>query len=117
MQQPPPPAGGPGGGLARSRHPIPIPHRQALDVVGRRVPYVNRLSSGTLSVVPRHVPHEQALFGHMFNRYRFACGARLVVQPAQRIKVHDVRVFHCDVDVHLLLHLADCAVQYLFRRA
>jgi len=71
---------GAGGGLARSRHPIPLPHRQALDVVGRRVPYVKRLSSETLSVVPRHVPHEQALFGrHMIDHDCFACGACLIV--------------------------------------
>ena len=118
LQQPPPAGRGDGGGWRVPAARFPARHSQSLDVIGHRVSYVKRHSIETLLLVPPHVPHRQALFGRdVVDHDCFACGACLVVQPAQRIKVHDVRVFHCDVDVHLLLHLADCAVQYLFRRA
>jgi len=75
------PAGrGDGGGLARSAARFPARHSQALDVIGRRVSYVNTHFIETLYLVPCHVPHRQALFGrHMIDHDCFACGACLIV--------------------------------------
>ena len=118
MQQPPPPAGGPGGVWRVPATRFPARHSQSLDVIGHRVSYVKRHSIETLSAVPPHVPHEQALFGrHMIDHDCFACSARLVVQALKRIEMQNVCVLDCDVEIHLLLHLAHRAIQYLFRRA